>query len=283
MGSTTSAYVYSALGQMIKKTAGSTTTLLMYDEAGHLLGEYSASGALIQETVWMGDTPVATLRPNGSTVSVYYVHTDQLNAPRKVTRPSDNGLMWRWDADPFGTPAPNQNPASLGTFIYNLRFPGQYYQAETGLNYNYFRDYDPQTGRYLESDPFGLDGGLNTYSYVGNGPLSAIDPLGLYACTYSIGAHPMTCVPNDPTHPSFTSDQFVSGNNQSSNCPDCQNNSNRTNVSDHGPLPATNYSIGPQHGLSRRNLRPVDSTQMGAEITCNCMAAPTPQPAPTAA
>jgi YD repeat-containing protein len=140
VGSATSTYVYDALGEMIEKTAGGNT-LFMYDEAGHLLGEYSNTGALIEETIWMGDIPVATLRPNGSTVSVYYVHTDQLNTPRKITRPSDNGLMWRWDTDPFGTIAPNQNPAGLGAFIYNLRFPGQYDQIETGLVYNHFRDY----------------------------------------------------------------------------------------------------------------------------------------------
>ncbi len=180
VGKTSNGYVYNALGQMIEKTVGSTITLLMYDEAGHLLGEYSSTGALIQETVWMGDIPVATLRPNGSTISIYYVHTDQLNAPRKITRPSDNGLMWRWDADPFGTAAPNQNPASLGTFIYNLRFPGQYYQIETGLIYNYYRDYDPATGRYLESDPIGLGGGINTYGYVGGNPIEFSDPLGLW-------------------------------------------------------------------------------------------------------
>ena len=67
----------------------------------------------------------------------FYVHTDHLSAPRKVSRPSDNQLEWRWDADPFGTAAANQNPAGLGTFSYNLRFPGQFYQAETGLNQNW--------------------------------------------------------------------------------------------------------------------------------------------------
>jgi RHS repeat-associated protein len=50
-----------------------------------------------------------------------------------------------------------------------------YYQAETGLNYNYFRDYDPQTGRYLESDPIGLDGGINTYAYANGDPLGTFD------------------------------------------------------------------------------------------------------------
>jgi RHS repeat-associated protein len=177
-GGTTN-YVYNALGQLIEKYGTGATTLIMYDEAGHLVGEYSSTGALVQETIWMGDTPIATLRPNGSSISTYYVHTDQLNAPRVITQPSTNTVAWRWDTDPFGTAAPNQNPASLGTFVYNLRFPGQYSQAETGVNLNYFRDYDPQTGRYIESDPIGLAAGVNTYSYVRSNPISRIDPLGL--------------------------------------------------------------------------------------------------------
>jgi RHS repeat-associated protein len=140
----------------------------------------------MEETVWMGDIPVATLRPNGSTgctstICIFYLHTDQLNAPRKITQPSSNTLAWRWDTDPFGIAAPNQNPGGLGTFVYNLRFPGQYYQAETGLNYNYFRDYDPQTGRYVESDPIGLRGlSYSTYAYAGGNPVSNSDPSGQF-------------------------------------------------------------------------------------------------------
>ena len=145
VSSTTTSYVYNALGQRIKKSGGPAGTVLsVYDEAGHLVGEYSSTGVLVQETVWMGDTPVATIRPSGSTVAVYYVHADHLNAPRLVTQPSTNKIAWRWDTDPFGTVAPNQNPQSLGTFVYNLRYPGQYYDSETGLNYNYYRDYRPQ-------------------------------------------------------------------------------------------------------------------------------------------
>ena len=68
------------------------------------------------------------------------------------------------------------------TVTNNLRLPGQYFDAETYLHYNYFRDYDPSLGRYVESDPIGLRGGLNTYSYVMNNPLKNIDINGL-ACS----------------------------------------------------------------------------------------------------
>jgi RHS repeat-associated protein len=199
VGSSTTTYVYNALGQRIKKSGGSAGTVLMsYDESGHLLGEYSSTGALVQETVWMGDIPVATIRPNGSSVTVYYVHADHLNAPRMVTRTTDNKIAWRWDTDPFGTTAPNQNPQGLGTFTYNLRYPGQYFDSETGLSQNYFRDFDPQVGRYVESDPllqflsrfvslpiFSNDlllkapQLLSSYAYVLDNPINFADPLGL--------------------------------------------------------------------------------------------------------
>jgi RHS repeat-associated protein len=172
-------YVYNALGELIEKSGNGGTTLLVYDENEHLLGEYTNTGALIQETIWMKDTPVATIRQNGASISVYFVETDQLDAPREVARSSDHAAVWRWDSDPSGTLAPNQNPNGLGIFIYSLRFPGQYYLAESGLHYNYSRTYDPQTGRYLESDPIGLLGGINTYAYVGDSPLDFTDPLGL--------------------------------------------------------------------------------------------------------
>ncbi len=156
-----------------------TRTKYAYDEAGHLLGEYDGSGNLIEETVWLGDIPVATLQPSGTSVAIYYVHTDQLNTPRQITRPSDNVQMWTWFSDPFGTDAANANPAGAGAFAYNLRFPGQIFDGQAGLHYNYRRDLDPVTGRYVESDPIGLRGGANTYAYVGDAPLTWSDPYGL--------------------------------------------------------------------------------------------------------
>jgi RHS repeat-associated protein len=98
-------------------------------------------------------------------------------------------VVWRWEnQEPFGKSLPEQNPSGLGAFEFNLRFPGQYFDAETGLAYNYFRDYDPQTGRYVQPDPLGvIPTGVPTstarlnhlYSYVDAAPLAHADPLGL--------------------------------------------------------------------------------------------------------
>jgi len=179
MQGNTERLVYNALGQRIKTSGGGSGTILYsYDQAGHLLGEYSSTGALIEETVWLGDIPVATLRP-GTPVAIYYVQSDQLNAPRQVTRPSDNLQMWTWFSDPFGTTTPNGNPQGAGTFNYNARFPGQIHDIEAQLKYNGIREYDPQIGRYVESDPIGLAGGsYSTYAYAGGNPVSNYDPDG---------------------------------------------------------------------------------------------------------
>jgi RHS repeat-associated protein len=98
-----------------------------------------------------------------------------LNTPRVITD-SGNNIVWQWEnSDPFG----NNVPVANGGFEFNLRFPGQYYDRETNLHYNYYRDYDPAIGRYIQSDPIGLGGGINTYAYVLGNPLRFADPLGL--------------------------------------------------------------------------------------------------------
>ncbi len=178
----TTHYTINALGQRVKKAGPAGTRLFVYDEAGHLLGEYDGSGNLIQETVWIGDIPVAMLRPNGSGgVNNFYVHSDHLNTPRRVARPSDNVVLWRWDSDPFGITSANEDPdGDSTTFAYNLRFPGQYYDPEDGLSYNYMRDgYDPIAGRYTQSDPIGLSAGINTYGYAASAPTLFSDASGL--------------------------------------------------------------------------------------------------------
>jgi RHS repeat-associated protein len=87
--------------------------------------------------------------------------------------------VWLWhQAEPFGNTVPDENPSGLGTFDIPLRLPGQYFDKETNLHYNYFRDYDPSIGIYKQSDPIGIDGGLNIYAYVRD-PLQETDRYGL--------------------------------------------------------------------------------------------------------
>jgi len=169
-------YVINPLGQRVAKLA-SSYTYYSYDTAGHLIGEYDATSSNKTEYVYFNNEPIALIR-NGTIV---YIHTDHLGTPRAVTTAdATNKVLWHWNSDAFGKAAPNEDVDGDGTnFVMNLRFPGQYYDTETGLHYNYFRDYDPSTGRYVQSDPIGLDGGLNTYGYVGGNPLRFIDPEGL--------------------------------------------------------------------------------------------------------
>jgi len=122
---------------------------------------------------------------NGTGIAVYFIHADELGTPRVVTD-TTNKAVWQWDGDAFGRGLPNQDPLKTGkSFVYHLRYPGQYYDTESGLHYNYFRDYDPETGRYIQSDPIGLVGGFNTYAYVGGNPLKYVDQFGLYCVTCS--------------------------------------------------------------------------------------------------
>jgi len=108
------------------------------------------------------------------------LETEYLNTPRLVADATGT-TVWRWDqAEPFGTNAANDDPdGNLVAFDLPLRLPGQRYDAETALHYNYFRDYDPSIGRYTESDPIGLLGGLNVYVYADGHPIGLADPDGL--------------------------------------------------------------------------------------------------------
>jgi len=175
-------YIYNGLGQRVAKAGASVPSganVYMYDGAGHLLGEYDAAGTPLQETIFLGDLPVALTKSTSSS-DVYYIFADHINTPRVITNSTDRSIVWRWDGtDPFGTISPNESPSGQVKFIYNPRFPGQLFDSEKSSFYNYFRDYDPQAGRYVQSDPIGLVAGINTYNYVAANPISYIDPQGL--------------------------------------------------------------------------------------------------------
>ena len=145
---------YNALGQRLVKTSGTTTTRFVYGEDGKLLGEYDNTGVLITEHVYLQDTPIAAV----TTAGAFAVQADHLNTPRAILG-ARNVSAWTWNSDAFGATVANEKPGKLATFNYNLRFPGQYYDKETLTHYNYFRDYNPKTGKYIESDPIGLGGG----------------------------------------------------------------------------------------------------------------------------
>jgi RHS repeat-associated protein len=182
VGSIVTTYGVNGLGQRIMKTGGnvpSGSNEFVYDSAGHLIGEYDNAGTAIEETVWLGDTPVAVLTGAGPSAPAYYINSDRLNAPHLITDSSGNPV-WAWDHLAFGDAAPNQNPSGLGAFSYNLGFPGQYSDSESGANYNYYRDYAPALGRYIQSDPVGLRGGINTYAYVESNPIRLTDRKGQF-------------------------------------------------------------------------------------------------------
>ena len=173
-GATVGTYVLDALGQRVQKTANGITTRFDYDETSQLIGE--ANGASTRDYVWLDTVPVAVIDHNSATTSLAFVHADALGTPRAVTD-ALGAVLWEWPfaSNPFGERA----PTSPHGFVLNLRFPGQYFDAESGLNYNVNRDYEPATGRYIQSDPLGLSAGPSTYAYVGNDPLGFSDSLGL--------------------------------------------------------------------------------------------------------
>lgn len=175
-------YRYNARGERVYKRANIRESLFAYDESGRLLSEQvigvAGSG---QDFIWLDDLPVGVV----DSTALLEIQPDHLGSPRKVYYPKAAALVWDWPilGNPFGEQPANEDPDADGKpFTLNLRFPGQQYDPETSLNYNYFRDYEAATGRYVESDPIGLDGGdVSTYTYVNHDPLNHIDPEGLAA------------------------------------------------------------------------------------------------------
>lgn len=183
-------YQYDPLGRRISKTVYSSaplapvTTYFVYGREG-LLAEVNAQGETIAaygwkpEGLWGTNPQFIRTRPQAepsAPLTTYYYQNDHLGTPRSILD-SAGTVVWTQKSYAFGEVA----ELTSETIKNPLRFPGQYADDETEGYYNYFRDYNPSTGRYVESDPIGLFGGINSYSYVAARPLIWTDPQGLRA------------------------------------------------------------------------------------------------------
>ncbi|WP_414494624.1 RHS repeat-associated core domain-containing protein, partial [Stenotrophomonas maltophilia] len=161
--------------------------ITLYDEAGQWLGNYSATGQAQQQAIWLDNYPVALINVPGTGVpELAYVQPDHLGTPRVVIDPVSDVAIWEWNnrSEVFGNQIPSADPDGDGVaFELALRFPGQQATDASGLFYNYQREYDPAVGRYSQSDPIGLDGGISTFSYADLTPQAKSDPLGLATWT----------------------------------------------------------------------------------------------------
>lgn len=158
---------------------GIATVFYHYDSQGRLLAETVPGNQPIATYIWNRDrlTGYIVHQPNRT---VYTVQNDALGSPFQV-RTTGGQVVWRWESEAFGKTLPNEDVDGNGTKVtLNLRFPGQYYDRESSLHYNWHRYYSPKLGRYISPDPIGLAGGDNLYSYVGGNPLSRTDPRGLF-------------------------------------------------------------------------------------------------------
>jgi RHS repeat-associated protein len=164
---TTAYYTYNASGQRVVKKVNGVKTWFAYDIDGKLI--YERTGSTHKSYIYRGNELVGFTKNNVR----YYVHSDHLGRPEVITNTA-NTKVWQARNKSFGR---DVTLNSIGGF--NLGFPGQYWDSEKSSWYNYFRDYDSTTGRYLQSDPIGLAGGINTYGYVLGNPLKYTDRLGL--------------------------------------------------------------------------------------------------------
>lgn len=169
-GGVATSYVVNALDQRMRKAGPLGTFRYVYSGQNTLLAQHESNGW--KSFVYLGGQPIAMVSTSSAR---YFIHTDHLSRPELVTN-VNRQAVWKGSKGTYSTGAVLNN---IGTGI-PMGFPGQVWDEETQTWHNGFRDYDPYTGRYIQSDPIGLGGGINTYAYVGGNPVSYVDPFGLY-------------------------------------------------------------------------------------------------------
>jgi len=166
-------YTYNGVGQRVIKAVSGAATVFHYDFDGNIIGESDLSGTFSKEYLYRGSSRLALV--DVANTELYYYGNDRLGTPQVLTD-STNTVVWEGVYKPFGEVEVNPN----SSVVNNFRFPGQYYDQETGLHYNYHRYYDPKTGRYLRADPIGQPLSFtNLYLYADGNPISRTDPFGL--------------------------------------------------------------------------------------------------------
>ncbi|WP_231879551.1 RHS repeat-associated core domain-containing protein [Methylomonas koyamae] len=165
-------YAYDAFGRRVGKTRPGKPLHTFAYAGSQLLAENAGTPS---HYAYLDGQALARIDGSAANSPIYYFHNHPLGVPLKASNAAGQ-TVWAAQLQPFGLMQTTTNAISQ-----NLRFPGQYFDAESGLHYNMARYYSPELGRYLQSDPIGLAGGINSYSYVRNSPLRYIDPFGLCA------------------------------------------------------------------------------------------------------